>query len=1280
MANVDVGGVTAELAIGFQDWSRGLQEAIRDLQQFSATINQTMARLDNRTSTSSQDLAQAFKEMGKAITDSIRDASRGVDRDAARMEKSLDELQDKARETGREAGQHLSGLGQKMVGVSGVIAAALTGVGAASLSAASEIEGYQVQLETLTGSAEAAKKKLDFFRELAVTSPFSLKELVESGVALEAYGQQAEKWLPRVGDFAASMNLDVTEAARGIGKALSGSADGWEILRNAGVNGRRLAPFGASLTKEGNVDPTDSRNAQALLAFLDSLEGASAKKSETISGRFSMVGDALFNTFAKVGDQIAPIAKQIADALTTVITTVGNLPPGLLVAGAVLAGVAAGLVALGGAVLMLVPGVAALPAAFAATSTALAPFAPVLAGVALAVVALGAAAAALALAWSRNWGGIRQTVATFVEQARNFLAGFWPQVVSGFESLRATVSALWSQLWTAASQRWAAFRAEIEPGLVAVRGFFERIWPDIQRIVDMALAVLVPLVGQAFDSMVANLRAAGQILSAIWSALWSGMKAAVEIAWPLISGLVESNLAMLRGMFEAGLKLLSGDWRGAWESLTQASSESFKVLRDNFSQTFDRILEALWNFIPSIAEAGWNIGRALWDSIKSAVSASDANFSEMQATASAATAGRGMTSTAAASFASWASTTTASGAEQRRVAEQQSLWESRRARGQARREAEQAQEEARRAAAQSQAQDTSSESGGKGQSAKTRAAARLTPAERILAEAQRRVGTAFLPGQVAQCANFVRDVYAAAGVRVGATKSPMDLAQTKGLAQGPGYANSFAGRDVGQIITDPKKLRAGDVVTYANTYGSWADGTLTHAGIYAGNGQVVHRGTREGSVSRVALEDPGRFAYGVRPYSIGGDKNAGQMEAAKKKIENLGSEVGKLLVEQIDRQISFLEEMSSQRIKLMTSDTERERAELDKRFADMVAYWERVKTQTPGLAAQAEEQITLVRQAEVEQRAALDRAQWERQHEEALANQEWQVQMGRETHEDLTAFLAQQLEAWQGTEDGKRALMLKYRDAFKADLDAMREAQAEFDEEDLARMVEVLQAKTDLTVAERIRLDELLAELDVAQNEKMLQWQSVAESVSQAFQSSFTSAFVGVLSGQQTFAQGMKTIWQSLVQTILTEIAKVIAKLLALRAMQILTGFFFPVGAVGGGAGSGLGSSVGALVSGGGGGGGGGISPIATGLIPMYHDGGVVGLGNLRSDEVLAKLQRGEVVLSRETVGNLGRAAGAGGGPAVNLTIQNLHNNGPQDVAAMARDLGRRTSWYLQGA
>jgi cell wall-associated NlpC family hydrolase len=130
----------------------------------------------------------------------------------------------------------------------------------------------------------------------------------------------------------------------------------------------------------------------------------------------------------------------------------------------------------------------------------------------------------------------------------------------------------------------------------------------------------------------------------------------------------------------------------------------------------------------------------------------------------------------------------------------------------------------------------------------------LSNAERVLKAARSWLGLDFKPGCPEQCAAFVRAVFGEAGVPLAVSSRPRDFELTQNLEQGPEYANSFFGDEVGPVVSWEEAL-PGDLLAFRDTYeGDFPPGCITHVGIFAGEGQMIDRSTRGTPVREIALE------------------------------------------------------------------------------------------------------------------------------------------------------------------------------------------------------------------------------------------------------------------------------------------------------------------------------------------------------------------------------------------------------------------------------------------
>lgn len=250
----------------------------------------------------------------------------------------------------------------------GVISAGASLMISKWLEAANAMQVYQAKLTTVLKSSEEATATMQRAIAFAAKTPFDVQGIVNATTQIEIYGQKSEKWLPLVGDLAAGMGKRLDDTSLVIGKALSGSLEGFESLRNEfGITNAKLAQYGATMTKTGGISVATAgdleKAKQALEAIIKTdFSGAMERQAKTFQGSLSNYKDSLVNIAATLGEQLAPAFA----ALLRVMTTVNNLflqlpaPIKSVVAwGAVLGTGLAGLAAAGLGLLAVLPHIAA---------------------------------------------------------------------------------------------------------------------------------------------------------------------------------------------------------------------------------------------------------------------------------------------------------------------------------------------------------------------------------------------------------------------------------------------------------------------------------------------------------------------------------------------------------------------------------------------------------------------------------------------------------------------------------------------------------------------------------------------------------------------------------------------------------------------------------------------------------------------------------------------------------------------------------------------------------
>lgn len=285
-------------------------------------------------------------------------------RQAEALNRTLDQVETRYDQTARRAVELGRSAGMAMM-AAGAGVAALLGY---AVQVAGQFEQLRAKLETVQKSAVKAGETFDFARELAAKTPFDVQGVVSAAVQLEVYGTRAKEVLPLVADLAAGMGKSIEDTSLTVGKAMSGSLEGWESLRNEyGVSNTKLAQYGATLTTTGGIavgTAADLEKARTALQRIIQTEfgGAVERQSRTLQGSLSNAGDSVQNLAATYGQALVPMVTTGARAFSAMVDTASAVPGPLKTIVAVSAAAGSGILVLGGGAVMAAAGLVAMNA------------------------------------------------------------------------------------------------------------------------------------------------------------------------------------------------------------------------------------------------------------------------------------------------------------------------------------------------------------------------------------------------------------------------------------------------------------------------------------------------------------------------------------------------------------------------------------------------------------------------------------------------------------------------------------------------------------------------------------------------------------------------------------------------------------------------------------------------------------------------------------------------------------------------------------------------------
>ena len=282
--------------------------------------------------------AEAAAKRLKDSLEEVGDAGETADEGVTKAEKSLQRFA----AVGRGAEKVASSLSKIMLGVVGVVG----GLGKSVLGTGIEFERLGKQLETATGSAEAAEQALSFIREFAATTPFQVQEITDAFVKLKNRGlDPSTETLTALGNTSSALGktLDQTVEA-----ALDAVVGEFERLRDFGIKASKQGDqvsftfrgvtttvkntekdILGVLTRIGNVDFADAMTDQMTTAggLISNLKDTWATFLDQVANlgpleEFKGLVSDLKNALGVRGDGLAKI---LADTLVKAIRSVRRI-------------------------------------------------------------------------------------------------------------------------------------------------------------------------------------------------------------------------------------------------------------------------------------------------------------------------------------------------------------------------------------------------------------------------------------------------------------------------------------------------------------------------------------------------------------------------------------------------------------------------------------------------------------------------------------------------------------------------------------------------------------------------------------------------------------------------------------------------------------------------------------------------------------------------------------------------------------------------------------------
>lgn len=229
--------------------------------------------------------------------------------DTKQLENELKKLQGKTQQTSKNMSkgfmQFDKGLARTVrnIGlVGGAIGAVFGGIAIKKIiNVGSEIEGLQIRLKALFGSAEEGSKAFDKMAEFASKVPFSLQEIQTGSGALAAVADDAEhlgEILTITGNVAAITGLDFATTSMQIQRSFSAGIGAADLFRERAVRSLLGFQAGADVSVEETIAKFREKFGKG-----GEFGQTTDELADTLSGTLSMIGDKVFNFQRLIADE-----------------------------------------------------------------------------------------------------------------------------------------------------------------------------------------------------------------------------------------------------------------------------------------------------------------------------------------------------------------------------------------------------------------------------------------------------------------------------------------------------------------------------------------------------------------------------------------------------------------------------------------------------------------------------------------------------------------------------------------------------------------------------------------------------------------------------------------------------------------------------------------------------------------------------------------------------------------------------------------------------------------
>lgn len=467
---------------------------------------------------------------------------------------NLDDYADKLNGIGSKA----SSAGQSMLPVTAAIGAA----GYVALKSSSELEQFQIQFETLTGSAKKAQEVVAKLNEIAAKTPFETADLAEVTNMLMQYGLTADDAIGQMkilGDISMGNSDKMKRIATAYGQMSSAGKVQLEDIKQMIEAG--FSPLQEISQRTGeSMESLYGRISRGTLSVDEIRESmvkatseggkyyqAMDKQSQSLAGQLSTLKDNITMMAVSFGDILVPVIKNLVSLISGLTTWLNNLDPNIkaiiLTLGLILAAIGPVLIILG-------------------------QFATAISSIMNVASLAGTALAGMNLSIGAVLGPVALAIGAIVG-----LILIFKNLYENSEEFRTKFDGLLSLLSAKFDETKQSIGNIIKDLIVIIKAIIGQLQPIINDIVKLVEDIVIAVINMAGDviraisGLVQMIEGIVQVFTAIitgdWKSLWDGLGKILKGALAVVSGVFQGFVDFGIGIWNT----LANGIKGAWDTI-----------------------------------------------------------------------------------------------------------------------------------------------------------------------------------------------------------------------------------------------------------------------------------------------------------------------------------------------------------------------------------------------------------------------------------------------------------------------------------------------------------------------------------------------------------------------------------------------------------------------------------------------------------------------------------------------------------------------------------------